>query len=327
MNGFIKLHRQLLDWEWYGDINVRLVFIHCLLKANFKDKRWQGQLIKRGQFISSLGKLSEGVGISKQQLRTALEKLNKTGEMTTKGQGNNTLFIVNKYNDYQDFTHDSEDGHQHTPNTPSTHYQHTSNTSITHHQHTGNTPITTTEEGKKDKKDKKENKYIVDYLDVCSFFESETGKKLRQGKTEAKIKSSDKFKIVKARFNDGATVEELKSVIRLKNKQWKDDPKMKQYIQFSTLFCKSNFDKYMDEVINSKSYVAPKTMAYHVPDFETPEKRQFFFLRRYTKYTETGILEQRLINTEYRQRALMEKDAEGLCYFLENKYPELLKIE
>lgn len=316
MNGFIKLHRQLLDWEWYGDINVRLVFIHCLLKANFKDKRWQGQLIKRGQFISSLGKLSEGVGISKQQLRTALEKLKKTGEITTKGQGNNTLFIVNKYNDYQDFTHGSEDRQQHTPNTPST-----------HHQHTGNTSITTTEEGKKDKKEEKENKYIVDYLDVCSFFELETGKNLRQGKTESKIKNSDKFKIVKARFNDGATVEELKSVIRLKNKQWKDDHKMKQYIQFSTLFGKRNFDKYMDEIINSQSYVAPKTTAYQVPDFDTPEERQFFFLRRYTKYTETGILEQRLINTEYRQRALMEKDAEGMCYFLENKYPELLNVE
>lgn len=161
MNGFIKLHRQLLDWEWYGDINVRLVFIHCLLKANFKDKRWQGQLIKRGQFISSLGKLSEGIGISKQQLRTALEKLKKTGEMTTKGQGNNTLFIVNKYNDYQDFTHSSEDRQQHTPNTPST-----------HEQHTGNTSITTTEEGKKDKKEE-------EYIYINQFEKIQKGEVVR----------------------------------------------------------------------------------------------------------------------------------------------------
>ena len=35
-DGFIKLHRKIVDWEWYDDINRNFRFIyHLLLKANF----------------------------------------------------------------------------------------------------------------------------------------------------------------------------------------------------------------------------------------------------------------------------------------------------
>ena len=42
MEGWIKLHRQILDWEWYDDINVKVLFLHLLLTANYEDKKWQG---------------------------------------------------------------------------------------------------------------------------------------------------------------------------------------------------------------------------------------------------------------------------------------------
>ena len=38
--GWIKLHRQFLEWEWYDEPNCTRVFLHCLLKANHKDKRY-----------------------------------------------------------------------------------------------------------------------------------------------------------------------------------------------------------------------------------------------------------------------------------------------
>jgi len=63
MNGFIKLHRQLKEWEWYTDNNVKSLFLHCLLSANFKEKKWQGKTIKRGQFITSLNHLSIETGM------------------------------------------------------------------------------------------------------------------------------------------------------------------------------------------------------------------------------------------------------------------------
>ena len=40
--GFIKIHRSLLEWEWYQDTNTKTVFIHLLLTANYKDKNWKG---------------------------------------------------------------------------------------------------------------------------------------------------------------------------------------------------------------------------------------------------------------------------------------------
>ena len=46
--GFILLHRKLLEWEWYTDHNTKMVFIHCLLKANFEKKEWRGVVIERG---------------------------------------------------------------------------------------------------------------------------------------------------------------------------------------------------------------------------------------------------------------------------------------
>ena len=59
--GWIKLHRKFLKWEWYDDINTSRFFLHCLFRANHKDKKWRGTMIKRGQFISSLSKLAIGM--------------------------------------------------------------------------------------------------------------------------------------------------------------------------------------------------------------------------------------------------------------------------
>lgn len=38
IEGFIKISRKILDWEWYTDINTKTLFLHCLLKANFRTK-------------------------------------------------------------------------------------------------------------------------------------------------------------------------------------------------------------------------------------------------------------------------------------------------
>ena len=53
-NGFVKLDRGILDWEWYEDTYTARLFFHCLLKANWKPGVWKGQPYKRGQFITSL---------------------------------------------------------------------------------------------------------------------------------------------------------------------------------------------------------------------------------------------------------------------------------
>jgi len=100
-NGFISLYRKLLSWEWYQDNNVKSLFIHCLLKSNYKAKKWQGIDIQRGQFITSLKKLSVETGLSERQVRTALDKLILTNELTSKSNTRYRVLTVLKYEDYQ----------------------------------------------------------------------------------------------------------------------------------------------------------------------------------------------------------------------------------
>ena len=62
--GWVKLHRQLLDWEWYNDVNTTRVFLHLLLVANHKDNNWRGIEIKRGQRLTSISGLASETNLS-----------------------------------------------------------------------------------------------------------------------------------------------------------------------------------------------------------------------------------------------------------------------
>ena len=53
MGGHIKIDRRILEWEWYSDINTCRLFIHLLLKANWKDGRFQGTEVPRGSLVTS----------------------------------------------------------------------------------------------------------------------------------------------------------------------------------------------------------------------------------------------------------------------------------
>lgn len=101
-SGWIKMHRKFLEWEWYEDINTKVLFIHCLLKANHKSKKWKGNLIKRGTFITSINHLSDETGLSSQNVRTSLSKLQSTGEINKVSTSVNTCITIINYDDYQD---------------------------------------------------------------------------------------------------------------------------------------------------------------------------------------------------------------------------------
>lgn len=102
MEGWIKLHRKILEWEWYNDNNTKIVFLHLLLTANHKEKNWQGITIKRGQKLTSIQHLAEETNLTIQQIRTVLNKLKSTNEITINTTNKNTLITIEKYNDYQD---------------------------------------------------------------------------------------------------------------------------------------------------------------------------------------------------------------------------------
>lgn len=100
-NSKITLNRKILNWEWYDCLPVFKLFIHCLLRANFKDEKWHGMLIERGQFVTSLPKLSSETGLTIMQVRTALKSLKSTKEITCKTTNRNSIITVKNYNLYQ----------------------------------------------------------------------------------------------------------------------------------------------------------------------------------------------------------------------------------
>lgn len=101
MEGYIKLYRQIMKWEWYDDANTFRLFIHLLLKANYEDAQWRGLAIKRGQLFTSIGRLSHELKISDKAVRIALDKLIKTKEVASKGASNGTMITICKYDSYQ----------------------------------------------------------------------------------------------------------------------------------------------------------------------------------------------------------------------------------
>ena len=72
MSGWIKLHRSLLEWEWYDDVNVMRLFLHCILKSNHKDNKHKVTLVLRLSFLTGFDVFSKQTGISVQSIRTSV---------------------------------------------------------------------------------------------------------------------------------------------------------------------------------------------------------------------------------------------------------------
>ena len=140
MNGWVKLHKQFKDWEWYNKSEMVHLFIHCLLKANFKDGSFQGVIVEKGSFITSLKHLSEETNISVQTIRTCLKKLQLTKEIYVKSTNKLTKITICKYESYQVEDVDA-------------------NKQLTNNQQTTNKQLTTIEE-EKEYKEEKEHKTI-----------------------------------------------------------------------------------------------------------------------------------------------------------------------
>lgn len=100
-DAFIKLHRKMLDWEWYDDLNTKVLFLHCLLKANWKPGSWHGVNYNAGEFITSINSLAAETHLSPHQVRTALEHLMTTGEVASRWQSKCRVITVNNWNEYQ----------------------------------------------------------------------------------------------------------------------------------------------------------------------------------------------------------------------------------
>lgn len=98
---YIKLNRKILEWGWYTDTNTFKLFLHLLLSANYKDGEFLGIQIKRGQALKSISKLSFETGLTVQNVRTAINHLKSTREITCNPTKYGQLITIEKYALYQ----------------------------------------------------------------------------------------------------------------------------------------------------------------------------------------------------------------------------------
>ena len=100
-SGRIDLHRSLTKWRWYKNGNTMRLFIHLLLTANWKDDGFEQITVRRGQRVASRRGLAEETGMTEREIRTALNHLISTGEVTSKSYTKYTVITIENYDRYQ----------------------------------------------------------------------------------------------------------------------------------------------------------------------------------------------------------------------------------
>ena len=101
LNGWIKLDRKICSWGWYHDGNTMRVFVHLLLLATSKDTEYSGANIRRGEVVVTWQKIADALGMTYDEVRTAVTHLKSTGEITVTRRSKYSLVRVINYEQYQ----------------------------------------------------------------------------------------------------------------------------------------------------------------------------------------------------------------------------------
>ena len=94
-NGFVKLPREIVGREWFGDNATLTVYVFLLCGAAFKDIGREGYTIHKGQYVTSIKKLAEDCQQTFQQTRTALKHLKATHDITIVTSTKFSIITVN----------------------------------------------------------------------------------------------------------------------------------------------------------------------------------------------------------------------------------------
>lgn len=100
-SGFIKIDRKITEWRWYSDANTIRVFLHLLLIANYEDKPFEKVIIRRGEAATSYDAIAQKLNLSIRNVRTALNHLKSTGEVTVKVTRRFSIVTIENWEKYQ----------------------------------------------------------------------------------------------------------------------------------------------------------------------------------------------------------------------------------
>lgn len=105
-NGWVKIHRKLLENPISSNPNYLALWVHLLLMANHEEGHsfiWNNEIIvqKAGQFVTGRKKLSQQSGISETTIERILTFLEKSGQIGQQKNNKYRLITILKWNLYQ----------------------------------------------------------------------------------------------------------------------------------------------------------------------------------------------------------------------------------
>ena len=218
----------MLDWGWYSDINTKVLFLHCLLKANWKAGEWHGIQYNAGEFITSLETLSKETSLTVSQVRTGLQHLILTGEIASKSQGKCRIITVNNWCSYQE---DSKED----------------SIEVARSSQGGRKVVATDIEGKNDRKIEEKIINNINNNYPSSFNEFWECYPRKQDKGQA-------YKQYQARLNDGYSEEQLLIACKNYAAECENENREKRYIKHGATFLSVNepFVDYLKEGVNNE---------------------------------------------------------------------------
>lgn len=232
---YIKISRKILEWEWYTDINTKVLFLHILLKANWKPGRFQGIEVPRGSFVTSQQNLVLETGLTLKNVRTALKHLENTGEVAVNRHPKFSVITIKNYDKYQ-----------------------SGGSQVAVEGQSGGSQVATIEERKKERKEEYNKSPKGDYESSTPDSIYATIRELYNsvcGSYPRLVKMSDaRKKAINARLKTGYTLDDFRTLFKKAEASdfLKGANKRNWSATFDWLICDSNMAKVLDGNYDAK---------------------------------------------------------------------------
>ena len=240
-DGFFIIFRELFnDPLWLnGSPTMKLLIIYLMGKANHEPNQWiwggNKFEIKRGQMVTSLDNLKKGIGkgVTIQNIRTALNNLEKYGFLTNQSTKTGRLITIVNYDELQRIDNKTNKD---------------INKDLTKNQQRPNKDLTSNNNDNHNNNDNNNKQYINDIIytqikEIISYLNEKAG-------TNYKPTTKKTISLIKARFNEGFNIDDFKTVIDKKTIDWQNT-EFEKFLRPETLFG-TKFESYLNEKITGK---------------------------------------------------------------------------
>ena len=100
MDGWIKIHRKMIDWEWFTVPEMVQLYVYLIAMAAHCERECYGAVIERGQVLTGRGRIARDTNLSDRTIRTCLKRLKSTGEVTIKTTSRYSIITICNYDKF-----------------------------------------------------------------------------------------------------------------------------------------------------------------------------------------------------------------------------------